>query len=81
MEIKSKRKQKNCPSGSVNSGGIILISEKQVLYPWNSVMHLHSGLTFNDIARESSVSINTIQSRYRYGLEKLRSILNGGMQR
>lgn len=45
------------------------------------VIHLHSGLTFRDIALESGLSINTIQSRYRYGLEKLRSILNGRMSR
>jgi RNA polymerase sigma factor (sigma-70 family) len=43
------------------------------------VLHLHNGLTFKDIARESRVSINTIQSRYRYGLGKLRSMLNGRM--
>jgi RNA polymerase sigma-70 factor (ECF subfamily) len=45
------------------------------------VMHLHSGLTFRDIALESGLSINTVQSRYRYSLEKLRSMLNGGIQR
>lgn len=63
----------------------ILIQQALVQLPSDQreviVMHLHSGLTFKDIALESGLSINTIQSRYRYGLEKLRSMLNGGMQR
>lgn len=41
------------------------------------ILHLHSGLKFKAIAESQGVSINTIQSRYRYGLNKLQSILNG----
>jgi RNA polymerase sigma-70 factor (ECF subfamily) len=40
------------------------------------VLHLHQGMRFREIAEALGISINTIQSRYRYGLEKLRSILN-----
>ena len=40
------------------------------------MLHLHSGLKFKQIAKSHQVSVNTIQSRYRYGLDKLRSILN-----
>ena len=40
------------------------------------ILHLHSGLKFKEIADTQNVSINTIQSRYRYGLEKIRSLLN-----
>jgi RNA polymerase sigma-70 factor (ECF subfamily) len=40
-------------------------------------LHLMSGLKFREIAAAKSVSINTIQSRYRYGLEKLKNLLNG----
>lgn len=40
-------------------------------------LHLLSGLRFREIARIQSVSVNTIQSRYRYGLEKLRFVLDG----
>ncbi len=40
------------------------------------LLHLHSGLTFREIAKLQNMSINTVQSRYRYGLQKLRSILN-----
>ena len=41
------------------------------------VLHLHHGLNFRRIAKLQSVSINTIQSRYRYGLDKLRCMLDG----
>ena len=40
------------------------------------VLHLHHGMRFREIAKDLGVSINTVQSRYRYGLDKLRSILN-----
>ena len=35
------------------------------------LMRLHHDMTFQEIAFAQGVSINTIQSRYRYGLEKL----------
>lgn len=38
------------------------------------LMHLHHDMTFQEIASAQGVSINTIQSRYRYGLEKLEII-------
>ena len=40
------------------------------------ILHLHSGMRFRIIAESQNVSINTIQSRYRYGLAKLRQLLN-----
>ena len=41
------------------------------------VLHLQGNLKFTQIAKMRSTSVNTIRSRYRYGLEKLRSGLNG----
>ena len=41
------------------------------------ILHLQGGMRFRAIALSQGVSINTIQSRYRYGLNKLRSLLNG----
>jgi RNA polymerase sigma factor (sigma-70 family) len=41
------------------------------------VLHLKAGLMFRQIADLQKVSINTVQSRYRYGIDKLRSMLNG----
>jgi len=40
------------------------------------ILHLQSGIRFRAIAAAQGVSINTIQSRYRYGLDKLRSLLS-----
>jgi RNA polymerase sigma-70 factor (ECF subfamily) len=40
------------------------------------VLHAQGGMKFKEIAKSQNVSINTIKSRYRYGLDKLRSILN-----
>ena len=41
------------------------------------ILHFQSRLTFKEIAESQNASINTIQSRYRYGIDKLRSILDG----
>ena len=41
------------------------------------VLHLRAGMRFRQIAKLQGISINTIKGRYRYGLDKLRSILNG----
>jgi RNA polymerase sigma factor (sigma-70 family) len=41
------------------------------------LLHLHGQMTFRAIARARQISTNTAKSRYRYGIDKLRSILNG----
>jgi len=41
------------------------------------ILRLQSKIKFRQIAKSYGLSVNTIQSRYRYGLEKLRAILNG----
>jgi RNA polymerase sigma-70 factor (ECF subfamily) len=41
------------------------------------VLHVKGRMTFGAIAKAQGLSINTVQSRYRYGIEKLRSMLNG----
>jgi len=41
------------------------------------VLHLQGELTFKLIASELGISINTVQSRYRYGIDKLRKLLTG----
>lgn len=40
------------------------------------ILHLQNDMSFRQIARLQNISVNTVKSRYRYGLEKLRSILN-----
>ena len=44
-------------------------------------MHIHSGMKFREIAEASGVSLSTIQSRYNYGLNKLRSALDGEVEK
>jgi RNA polymerase sigma factor (sigma-70 family) len=39
-------------------------------------LHLHGGLSLREIAQVQQVSVNTAEARYRYGLEKLASILD-----
>jgi RNA polymerase sigma-70 factor (ECF subfamily) len=41
------------------------------------LLRLTADMKFRDIAKVQQVSINTVQGRYRYGLDKLRSVLNG----
>lgn len=44
-------------------------------------LHLYGGMKFREIGMLQEVSIKTAQSRYRSGLDKLRSILNSEVQR
>jgi len=45
------------------------------------ILHLRAGMKFRQIAKLQGISINTIKGRYRYGLDKLRSILNGEVEK
>ena len=40
-------------------------------------LHMQSGMTFRRIAQRQNTSTSTVQGRYRYGIDKLRSLLNG----
>jgi len=44
-------------------------------------LRLHGDLRFRQIAKLQDVSTKTAQSRYRYGLDKLRSTLNGEVKK
>jgi len=41
------------------------------------MLHFQVGMTFRTIGKSLGISANTAKSRYRYGLDKLRSILDG----
>lgn len=43
-------------------------------------LHIHAGLTFRAMARALKVSLGTVQSRYRYGLNSLKTALDGEEQ-
>jgi RNA polymerase sigma-70 factor (ECF subfamily) len=44
------------------------------------LLHLHGGLKFREIASVQEVAAKTAESRYRYGIERLRSMLNGQVE-
>ncbi len=41
------------------------------------MLRVHTGLKFREIAKHQETSVKTALSRYRYGLDKLRSMLDG----
>ena len=45
------------------------------------VLRLHGDLKFRQIAKMQNTSTKTVQSRYRYGLDKLRSRMNGEVRK
>ena len=44
------------------------------------LLHLQGGLKFREIANVQGVAAKTAESRYRYGIERLRSMLNGQVE-
>jgi len=40
------------------------------------VLHIHGQMRFRSIAELLGISVNTVKGRYRYGINRLRSILN-----
>ncbi|HCO94758.1 MAG TPA: hypothetical protein DIU00_12540 [Phycisphaerales bacterium] len=54
---------------------------EQIQYEQREVvlLHVHGGMKFKAISQLQNVSINTVQSRYRYAVEKLRVLLKEQM--
>ncbi len=44
------------------------------------LLHLQGGLKFREIANIQGVAAKTAESRYRYGVDRLRSLLNGQVE-
>jgi len=44
------------------------------------ILHCYNGLRCRQIASLQNISVNTAKSRYRYGLNKLRTILNSELE-
>jgi RNA polymerase sigma-70 factor (ECF subfamily) len=79
-EIEIADSEYNQPQKQImNSERIRKINDAMNQLPYEQqeiiILHLQSGLKFKEIADSQNVSINTIQSRYRYGIDKLRSLL------
>jgi RNA polymerase sigma-70 factor (ECF subfamily) len=49
----------------------LTLNQREVL-----LLRAKCGLTFKEIARHQGVSLNTVQGRYRYGIDKLQSLMN-----
>jgi RNA polymerase sigma-70 factor, ECF subfamily len=81
---KSAEVEGNAESGDVPETQAILQEETQrlrqalVQLPYEQrevvLLHLQGGLTFQKIAELQGIALSTAQGRYRYGLEKLRSL-------
>lgn len=69
---------------AILSEELSLLSEalQQLPYEQREVIcsHMEMDLTFAQIAVLQDASLNTIKGRYRYGMERLRSLLNGKVQ-
>lgn len=57
------------------------LSEAMAQIPYEQreviALYMEGDLTFRQIAEIQNASINTVQGRYRYGINKLQSLLNG----
>lgn len=45
------------------------------------VLHLNGGMKFREIGELQGISPSTVQGRYRYAIDKLRTILNGALRK
>jgi RNA polymerase sigma-70 factor (ECF subfamily) len=61
---------------------LILDALEQLPYEQREVVVLRTRgrMTFKAIAESRQVSVKTVQSRYRYGLDKLKTLLNGQLK-
>jgi RNA polymerase sigma-70 factor (ECF subfamily) len=57
----------------------ICVALDQLPYEQKEIITLkiHGGLSFRALARQLELPLGTVQARYRYGLNRLRSLLNG----
>jgi RNA polymerase sigma factor (sigma-70 family) len=69
----------------INSEQLRKLSDAMTELPYEQretiALHIHGNLRFRQIAELQNVSTKTVQSRYRYGLDKLRSTLNGEVRK
>ena len=49
-------------------------------YAWGSSISMYGDMRFREIARELQVSINTVQGRYRYAMQRLHTLLDDKVQ-
>jgi RNA polymerase sigma-70 factor (ECF subfamily) len=74
-------------SAKADDPAALAADSEQARHLWNSVLSLpdeqrdvvalkiYGGLTFKEVAERTGTPMNTVQSRYRYALDKLRAML------
>lgn len=64
---------------------ISLLSRKMAELPYEQreviTLYMQGGLTFRNIAELQKTNVGTIQGRYRYGIDKLRKLLNSEVEK
>ena len=80
MDKRDYTSEHDCPeSRLIVSEESMRIFEAMVRLPAEQreivTLHIHGQMKFREIAEQLDLSINTVQSRYRYGIEKLRTLL------
>ena len=86
-----ERSQSMCPALTAPDSSAICNEELHLLsraldhIPYEQrevvILHIRGQLRFKAIAQLQHVSIKTVQSRYRYGLDKLRVMLDGQVKK
>jgi RNA polymerase sigma factor (sigma-70 family) len=70
---------------AINSEQLLKLSDALNELPYEQreaiALRIHGNLRFRQIAELQNVSTKTVQSRYRYGLDRLRSTLNGEVEK
>jgi RNA polymerase sigma factor (sigma-70 family) len=70
---------------AINSEQLLKLSVALTELPYEQretiALRIHGNMRFKQIAQLQNVSTKTVQSRYRYGLDKLRSTLNGEVEK
>lgn len=54
---------------------LVPLDQREVL-----LLRTQAGLSFKEIARHQGITANTARGRYRYGIDKLRSLLNSELE-
>lgn len=82
FETEPPAPQTRCPVQSLETADRIRLSlaalpddQREVV-----VLRIKAGLKFKDIAGIQQTTIPTVQGRYRYGIDKLRVLLNGELE-
>jgi RNA polymerase sigma-70 factor (ECF subfamily) len=85
QEEKTSAEIKSTIHLAINSEQLQKLSNALTELPYEQreviALRIHGNLSFRQIAELQNVSTKTVQSRYRYGLDKLRSTLNGEVEK